>query len=250
MQLAREVHHSHENVEAQCPHCCGWSLYNRASDLGPPLAPGADEVTCRASGCDKRYRLIGTGNHPYELILWDAESLLAATHYVAATLLAAQAIEVFSAFFVRRVLVYLPVPSDPSISAFRERGKVGTLLYDAVKDFSFKCMVNVMLNVALLNPPPRTLNESIALIANIKGLTSEPADAALSSGPNAAAGALLLRLKRTRVGSLRNQVVHKDAYLPSLSEAKAAVREAGDILFPLAVHLGVFASFDQFGPKV
>jgi hypothetical protein len=249
MQLALEVHHSLENAEALCPHCRGWSLYNRATDLGPPFTPEASDVVCRVAGCGKPYRLITTGNHPYQLLLWDAQRLLAAARYKEATLLAAQAIEVFSAFFVRQVLLYLPAPSDP-ILAFHERGKVGTLLYDAVKGLSSKRGLNLMLNVALLNPQPRTLSESITLIANIKGLTEEPTDAAVSSSSNTATAALLLRLKQAKIGSLRNRVIHKDAYLPPRSEAEAAVQEAGDILFPLGVHLGLFASFDLLGPKV
>lgn len=48
---------------------------------------------------------------------------------------------------------------------------------------------------------------------------------------------LLKRLKDSRIGELRNQVVHKHAYRPILEEVDGFIEEAQNILFVLDVEL-------------
>jgi hypothetical protein len=48
---------------------------------------------------------------------------------------------------------------------------------------------------------------------------------------------LLLRLAKADANALRNQVVHKDAYRPTLEEAKATYDETREILFGLTTRL-------------
>jgi hypothetical protein len=246
MRLARDVQHSYENVEAQCPHCGEWSVYNIATDIRPKPPVVSGEVVCRKATCGQPFRLIGNANHPFEHLLWDAQRLLEENRHMPAVLMAAQAFEVFSGFYARRVLFYIPGKSEPDFRAVEPLAK---RLDNAIDDFAFKRMVNLLLNLVIWSPRPSTFLESARLLSRLRALTQEPADSALSAHPNNALVPLLLAVKRSQVGPLRNRVVHNEAYRPSKSEATAVVMEAGDLLFPLSVHLGLFAEFDPLRPS-
>lgn len=247
MELAKDARHSYENVEAQCPHCDAWSTYNVATDLRGKEPAVADDVECRQPGCGKPFRLIGTGNHPFEHIIWDAERLLESRHNMAAVLMAAQAFEVFGAFYARHILLYVP-DTPTSASRFHEIDPLWKALHDTLEDLAFKRIVNLLLNLVVLSPRPSTLSDSSKIILDLRSFTNEPSDAILSGYGNPVLVPLLLGLKRTGVGTLRNRAVHNTAYRPTAAEAFAAVKEAGDVLFPLSVHLGLAFTMDPLRP--
>jgi hypothetical protein len=249
MQLAKDVRHGYENVEAQCPHCDAWSTFNVATDLRAKEPAAADDVSCRQPGCGRPFRLIGTGNHPFEHLIWDAQRLVESRYNMAAVLMASQAFEVFGAFYARHTLLYVPEKQTPSSALnFHDVDHLWKVLHDTLEEFAFKRIVNLLLNLVILNPRPASLDESSKIILGLRSFMNEPGDAALSGHGNPLLVPLLLGVKRTSVGTLRNRAVHNTAYRPTTDEAVAAVKEAGDLLFPLSVQLGVAFTMDPLRP--
>ena len=69
----------------------------------------------------------------------------------------------------------------------------------------------------------------------------EPSDDAICGLPDKKLSEVLLRLKKCKVSSLRNNVVHKNAYRPTLEEVDDAIEESSSILCRLEHCLNVLS---------
>lgn len=146
-----DLRSSYENIEALCPHCQGWATYNRATDLGTVTPVSGMEVTCLLPQCRQTFWLLGdSANHPFEMLLRDAEEHLPKKRFTVAILLAAQAVEVFAAFYVRQVLLYSPQPSGPDLTRHDELEGTTPLLFAAITPLPYQKMVCLLLNLCLL----------------------------------------------------------------------------------------------------
>jgi hypothetical protein len=144
---------------------------------------------------------------------------------------------VFFALYLRVELVFKPWAADPDRDD-SALNRLLRLLRAKIENHGFnKLRAIVALRVAEAHPPKNVTEAEAA----IKGLGADAfgplSRIDLKSLPDKVTGDLLKSLMATNIGSLRNGVVHKQAHRPTLDEARRALDEARNILFPLGSRL-------------
>jgi hypothetical protein len=235
--VARSKRPSYENFVAECPSCGRESVFNRASDLRTFEPIAGRDVSCQSADCGKPFRIVGDSvNSAHEMLVFDCYELLERKHYMNAVLSLAQAYEVFFSLFFRVELLYRPFGADPD----KERADLDQLseaLHEKLKEHTFAPMRALFLQHMVSRPEPKGLAEAAALVAALPDHPGDPKDAAIDSIADAKVVPLLKALKATTIHSLRNRIVHKQAYRPTRQETEEALEEARSILFPLTSRL-------------
>ena len=244
--VARNTRTSYENFVAECPWCGRENIFNRASDLHSVEPIAGLDVSCLGADCGKPFRLTGDSvNGPHEMLIFDCYELLERKHYMNAVLSIAQAYEVFFSLFFRVELLYKPFGADPDEDV-DELNVVSEALQEKVKEHTFARMRALFLQHIVARPVPRNLAEAAALIAAFPDRPGDPKDASIDGVADAKLAPLLKALKATTIHTLRNRVVHKQAYRPTRAEVDAALEEARSILFRLTSHLQLHAEINWY----
>lgn len=233
---------TYENFFAWCPTCGSENIFNRASDLKDLDLIVSREVNCQRPECRQAFYLSGDVVSPaYEMLIYDCYELLERKHYAYCILNLAQAYEVFFAQYLRVELLYKAFGRDPDkdINLLNELMK---RLYAKTETLTFERMRNLFLRLVLQGRRPASLPEAEADINLLPCTAGPPPDddiAGARVSNNRRIPQLLFRLKACKVASLRNQVVHKSAYRPTLDEVNDALKDTREILFVLPRDLGV-----------
>ena len=223
----------YENIVVDCPICSDEIRFNRASDLQTfePIA-GAN-VSCYQ--CGGEFWINGDSiSERHEALLFECHDHLFAKLYMNCILNMCQAYEMFFSLHLRVNLLYRPFAID------HHEGHASTDMLNArfrelaseTEKFSFARMRNIFLALLVREDRPASLEEAKAHIDNLRA-HSCPRDDDLTVGRDRKVSELLLRVKRTKINGLRNDVVHKNGYRPDRSEAERALKEARSVLFPL-----------------
>lgn len=223
----------YENIVIDCPMCNDEIIFNRASDLQTfePIA-GAN-ISCYK--CDGEFWINGDSiNERHEALLFDCHDHLFAKRYMNCILNVCQAYEMFFSLYLRVNLLYRPFVNDhhkggASTNALNARFRE---LARETKRFSFVEMRDTFLALLVRADGPVSLEEAKAHIDCLRTHRC-PKDDDLKGGRDKRISELLLRVKRTQINEMRNDVVHKNGYRPGRSEAETALKEARSVLFPL-----------------
>ena len=148
----------------------------------------------------------------------------------------AQAYEVFFSLFLRVELLYKPLARDIG-KDINHLNRLAEQFSEKVKGHTFAPMRALFLQQFIAGPRPANLAEAEAAIAGLEDNPSEPKDTELESLSDRQLVDFLKSLKSTTINTLRNRVVHKQAYRPTREEAEAALEEARSLLFPLTSRL-------------
>jgi hypothetical protein len=237
----------YETITARCDECGSLCTLNRIDDIGEPgpYSPGT-YVSC--TQCGMPFWVFGDAIDPaYELLIFDAEEHMRAKRYMLCVISLAQAWEMFFATFVYSNYLYRPFHH---YARYPERpGRLDALaeqIGDAIRNFTFDPLRNVLANTVVENVRPRTLDESEVAIARIKGdnLGQPPARERVAAFPDSSIRSVIMQLQGLRIGELRDRVVREDAYRPR----RAEVEECGDeirILYRAKGRLAV-RTFDEW----
>jgi hypothetical protein len=228
---------SYENFVAQCPWCGHESIFNRATDFKDLSLIAFRSVSCLNPGCGKPFNINDDSvNSAHETLVFDCYELLQLKHYMNCILTLAQAYEVFFSLFLRVELMYKPFARDMR-KDINHLNRLAEQFSEKVKRHTFAPMRALFLWQFISGPRPTNLAEAEAAIAGLEDNPSEPKDTELESLSDRQLVDLLKSLKSTTINTLRNRVVHKQAYRPTREEAEAALHEARSLLFPLTSHL-------------
>jgi hypothetical protein len=233
---------SYENFVAQCPWCEQESIFNRATDL-KDLSPIAFRtVSCLNPACGKPFNINGDSvNSAHEMLVLDCYELLQLKHYMNCILSLAQAYEVFFSLFFRVELLYKPFGADPD-QELSHLNRLSEELHEKIKEHTFTRMRALFLQHIVTGSRPANLAEAEAAIAGLEDHPSDPKDAELEALGDKQLVALLKAVKSTAINTLRNRVVHKQAYRPTREEAE----EARSLLFPLTSRLGLYDDINRY----
>jgi hypothetical protein len=231
---------SYENFVAQCPWCGQESIFNRATDL-KDLSPIAYRtVLCLNPACAKPFSISGDSvNSAHEMLIFDCYELLQLKHYMNCILTLAQAYEVFFSLFLRVELLYKPFARDIG-KDINHLNRLEEQFSEKVKRHTFPRMRALFLRQLIAGPCPANLVKAEAAIAGLQDRPRCPNDAELEALGDKQLLALLKAVKSTSIDTLRNRVVHKQAYRPTREEAEAVLEEARSLLFPLTRRLGLY----------
>jgi hypothetical protein len=239
MPDAEEKRATYENFISRCPSCGFENVFNRASDLKDLTPIAHKQVNCLNPDCSQPFNINGDSvNSAYEMLIYDCYELRRAKHYMYCILNLAQAHEVFFSQYLRVELLYRPfaLDSDQDIEQLNQLAK---LLYEKVKKQAFVSMRNQFFYQVLQQRQISSLKEAEKNINTLPERASEPSDNDLKSIADQELSELLLRLKSSKVGELRNGIVHQRAYRPTLEEVNDTLKDTREILFPLASMLKI-----------
>ena len=227
---------NYENFIAICPHCYFKNIFNRITDLRDTNPIAFREVRCLNDSCRKQFNINGDSlNAAYETLIFDVYSLKEEKKYSYCILNLAQSFEVFFSLYLRIMLLYKPFAAQKEeIEKFNE---LSSLLFKTIKDYTYAKMRNIFINTVLSKKPVNNLSEAQIRIEELSSLVAEPSDATINYEVNHDLRTLLMELKRSGVAKMRNNVVHKHAYRPTLSEVESAIDETRRIIFGLATRL-------------
>ncbi len=233
MPIARKRRTSYENFVAECPSCGVESFFNRASDLGSFEPIVGRDVACLSAACGKPFRIIGDSiNNPHEMLIYDCYELIERKHYMNCILSLAQAYEMFFSLFFRVELLFKPFAADRNYD-LDEMNRLDKMLQKTIKKYTFGPMRALFLQHILNARSPENLVDSENMIAALATPPKCVKRADIESLGNTKLVPLLVALKDTNINTLRNRIVHKQAYRPTGDEAKLALKETENILFSL-----------------
>ena len=237
-----QIEGSYERVVADCVHCGCRNVYSRVSDLGRTGVMDSIQLHCQNPDCDRSFSAMGdTINPPYQMLWLDCWGLKRDKHYMYCVLNLAQAYEMLFSAYLMSEFVYRPFSADRRPDQANE---VISSLFRAIRGHTFRRLCGLFLNRVLGGEEYQSLDEAGKAVAELDGQTDLPADRAFESIADDRLRGLLLVVKRSKLGEVRNQVVHKGGYRPKLAEVDAFLDEAEDVLFVLPQVLGVLDSID------
>ena len=192
------------------------------------------EVKCLHGDCDQVFRIIGDSVEPsYSMLLAGCYELMGLKRYMNCVLTVAQAYEVFFSLYFRVELLYKPYAGTPKGGNLSRLNEVAERLTTKTKDDGFEKMRSAFLTHIVSGVSPGTLDDSERVIDAFPPRPQEPPDSAIRSLSDPKISQLLLEVKKAKIATLRNNVVHKTAYRPTKDEAKNALEEGMNLLLPL-----------------
>jgi hypothetical protein len=244
--LATNRQTTYENFVAESPHCGRESIFNRASDLHTFEPIEGRDVSCLNVDCTKRFRIVGNSvNNPHEMLIFDCCELARRKHYMNCILTLAQAYEVFFSLFFRVELLYKPFAADPNPD-LNEMNRLSEELQKKTEKHTFAAMRALFLRHMVTRHSPKNLSESAAVITALPNQPRDPKGTSIAGLSDAKLVRFLMALKATGINTLRNRVVHKQAYRPTREEAKSALEEAQSILPPLSSYLQLYEDINWY----
>jgi hypothetical protein len=244
---AKNIRPTYENFIASCPWCGRENIFDRASDLKDFDLIDYCAVTCLFRDCGRPFYLNSdVVNSPYEMLIWDCYELLERKHYAYYILNLAQAFEAFFSQYLRIELLYRPFASDSERDEqdIKKLNELERALCDKMRPLAFHDMQKLFFCQILRSPHPSSLREAEGIIRTLPSkdkLVLPPVDHIRNAAifANKRVPELLVRLMSFNVSNLRNRVVHKSAYRPTLDEVNDELKETRAILFPLGRLLDV-----------
>jgi hypothetical protein len=221
----------YETITAQCDQCGALSTFNRIDDIGDP-GPYHSGLYLGCSQCGRPFWVYGDAIEPaYELLLFDAEEHLRAKHYILCVISLAQAWEMFFATYLYSNYLYRPfhrnvvvVDHPQEEQRFEE---LAEQLGEAIWNYTFEQLRNVLVNSVVEGVRPRTLQESEGAIARIKEdeFAKRAPKGRVEALSNTSVRDVLLQVQGLRIGELRKRVVKADAYRPRRWEVEDCSEE-------------------------
>ena len=238
----------YEIIAARCDGCGSLCTFNRVEDIGDP-GPYYSGRYVVCTECGRPFWVSGDAIEPaYELLLFDAEEHMRAKHYMLCVMSLAQAWEMFFATFCYSNYLYRPFHRDARYPGRVERfDGLAERLADAIRNFTFDSLRNVLVNTVVEGVRPGTLDESEVAIARIRGedFGGRPAKERVDAFADSSVRAVLLQLRGLRIGELRDRVVCEDAYRPHRAEVEECAEEIR-VLYRAKGRLSV-RTFDEWG---
>ena len=238
----------YETIAARCDGCGSLCTFNRVEDIGDPGPYHSGRyVVC--TECGRPFWVFGDAIDPaYELLIFDAEEHMRRKHYMLCVMSLAQAWEMFFATFCYSNYLYRPFYRNARYQERLERfDDLAERLADAIRNFTFDPLRNVLVNTVVEGVRPRTLEESEVAIARIRGedFGERPAKERVDAFADSSVRAVLLQLRGLRIGELRNRVIREDAYRPHRAEVEECAEEIR-VLYRAKGRLSV-RTFDEWG---
>ncbi len=229
---------TYENFIAVCPTCNFENTYNRITDL-KEIEP-ISFMTVKCFGCHHLFNINNdTVSEAYQYLILDVYELKKQKRYMYCILNLAQAMESFLSYSIWVKLVWQPF-KDGVIEGVEEFNSISNRFYDKSKRDTFGNLRGLFFKIYLNNLNFSSISEIEDFIKNHSRYRKyKPTDREIQDYPDLNLANLFLKLKTTKIPDLRNKVVHKYSYRPTLEEVEECLKETRDIVFRLAAHLKI-----------
>jgi len=166
------------------------------------------------------------------MLINDCYELIEQKHYMNCILSLTTAYEMFFSLFFRVELLFKPFAADPNHD-LDEMNRLDEKLRKTIKEHTFDSMRALFLQHILNARSPKDLVDSANMIAALPTSSKCVKTADIESLGDTKLAPLLKAIKDANINTLRNRIVHKEAYRPRRDEAELALKKTKDILFPL-----------------
>lgn len=245
MLYSKRTRDTYENFEAECPHCSYWNIFNRVVDLEGASNIAFRKVVCLNSLCKCDFAINGdSADVPYAKVFLDAYGLMAVKRYGDAVLNIARAYEMFFAHALFEILVWKPFMANRrrrDVNNFYGAGDVNPVvgqLQATLATWSYWRMRNAFVSVALIGSVD-TLAAGNAIVLELLERSKRIDMAGIDALQDGVLQDLLRMLVQSAAPTLRNKVIHKSGYRPTVKEAEQVFEEARHIIWTLASRLDV-----------
>lgn len=226
----------YENVISTCPHCNKKNTFNRRDDLGNDICISYAEVICSYEDCSRTYAINGDNiNSIPEALLFECYTLISQKQYMATALTITQAYEAFFYLYIKVNLIYHPYWQEME----RDLDKLNsamTKLNKKLERASYWTLKGMFFRVLCMRKPPNNLSGSLDIIEKLGAII--PMEHELEH-LSVQVIAHIHSIQANKSNSLRNKVVHKIAYRPSLTEVEELLKEARETIFGLGHLLNI-----------
>ena len=238
---SKQVKSTYENIIAECPDCNHSNIYNRITDLQT-----INPITFKTVECDKcnqKFNINGDSiGEAYEYLIYDVYLMKNQKRYMYCILNLAQAIESFLFYAIKVKLLFLPYQEGKITK--EQFNCISSKISEHMERYTLRPLLNIFLEL-YVNQKYLLSEEDISQILdktslnkitnkNIKDWSSP-----INHLYNQKLRDLFCKLLNTKVPDLRNKVVHKYSYRPSLEEVEQSITETRDIVFRLKFHLDI-----------
>jgi phage FluMu protein Com len=241
MKTVEILESNYEVIKVKCPVCKGVNTFNRRSDLGTLDIISNMTVQCQKLSCNQKFIIIGDSvSALHRSMIFDCYNLLDQKRYTLCVLSLTQAFEIFFSSYIRNVIVIEPYRND--YFDLENLKTLNSLLILKIKNFCFSDLRNIFLNILIQEFHSSSLESSKRLISKFSDseLKKDPPDLSIRNLNNQSLSHLLMKLKKSTIATLRNNIIHKNAYLPSEEEAKNVFKGTKEIIFGLERELNLY----------
>jgi len=228
------------------------------------------KVRCLNLKCRREYYINGDlASNKHSYLIFDCDRLIEQKRYMYCILNIAQSYEALFSRYIRIQLVDIPFNIN-ILDSVDEANRVLKQLIDLFKFLAFDSLRSIFIRLAidqceyksyeeiqqtivdiqeavLANSINRTKNflkkANLSLTIHIKYQDDEiknqikkwnsPTDREIKSISNDSLSKILLKVKKSKINQIRNKVVHKDAFRPSLEEVNKYMVESREQIFSL-----------------
>jgi hypothetical protein len=266
----------YENFIAECPYCRFQNIFNRVSDLHTINFIINMKVMCLNQKCKREFYINGDlASNKHQYLIFDCDRLIEQKRYMYCILNIAQSYEALFSKYIRIQLVDIPFKKK-LLDGIDEVNSLLKLLGDLFKILAFENLRSIFIRLAIDQYEYKSLDEIQQSIADIKEAVLAnsikrtknffnkanlshtilikyqdnkiknrikkwncPTDKEIKSLSNDVLSKLLLKVKKSKINQIRNNVVHKDAFRPSLEEVNKYMAESRDQISSLDIVLNI-----------
>jgi hypothetical protein len=240
---ANQFDTNYENYNAVCPICSFRNIYNRASDLR--TFEVIEFMTVKCFDCNNFFNIAYDLINPvYEYLIFDCHELKVQKRYMYCILNLSQAIEVFLSYCIEVRLVLQP-DKDRIILTAKGFDEISAQFQKAIKGCAFQDLKNILINLFL--------EDAFVSEISIRNFITKLEDRCSRDNPKKRErkdqeirdhlaldlANLFIKLKNLQVIPIRNRIVHKDAYRPTLAEVESCQREVEEVVRGLVKNLEI-----------
>lgn len=197
-------------------------------------------------------------NLDFEKLIWDCWELLKEKKYMHIVVSLCMAYEIFFSTYIYYVLIVKPIKKQKKIkreyrefSIVEQHNFLSKMLYDKIKTYTYGTLMSVFIKLILdqLHSQVFEMSESQKYIDNIKSISVKNLKKEIkNSNINTKLKGYLLALvclqqQEKSISYLRNNVVHKYAYRPTLVEVERELKIAEILIFGIRRNIN-FRSID------
>jgi len=235
---SKKISSNYENFIAVCPICEVENTYNRVTDLKTIEPISFKTVKCFK--CNQNFNInYDTVSEAYQYLILDVYELKEQKRYMYCILNLAQAMESFLSYSIRVKLLWQPF-KDRVIEGVDEFNSISNQFHNTSKTDTFRNLRSLFFKIYLNNidfSSTSKIEDFINKHSTYKKYN--PTHTEIEDYPDSNLVNLFLKLNNTKVPDLRNKVVHKYSYRPTLEEVEECLKETRYIVFRLASQLNI-----------
>ena len=173
------------------------------------------------------------------MLIRDCRMLIDQKRYTYCILNLCQAFEMYFALYLRVELLYKPFENENKHD-IEHLNALSHILFDTIQKWTYLYLRNAFMNLIVEKKNYLSLSESESTVKNLNSFAKiPPSDESLQVIDDKKLSSTLLELKENDISTLRNKVVHKNGYRPTLEEVEKAEEDTSLILYRIESCLGM-----------